>query len=229
MNQNKHNTDEHTPKIVALPKIIERIQHPACFIVCAVFAALSYLFLDKNIALYFQHSQALYPFAARISLLGNGASLLSGLAVLFLVSRYVMKSRLWQNHVLRILSAFLLSGILCDVLKFICGRARPTHFLSEQPAIYGFKFFQVYSSYWSFPSGHTVAITAITLSLCYIFPRYSRALITLAIVVGLSRVVALRHYLSDVVIGWYFGAIITVYWHQFLAKRRWRILEFSPK
>ena len=90
-----------------------------------------------------------------------------------------------------------------DVLKEFFGRARPPLLFTKGE--YGF--FPMAGDYMhcSFPSGHTLRIFSAMTALGLILPRLRVPALTLAVIVGVSRVLALKHYPSDVLFGAFIG------------------------
>lgn len=64
------------------------------------------------------------------------------------------------------------------------------------------------SDLWSMPSSHTSAAAALAVVLATFYPRLAPLVITLACVVGISRVVLGAHFPSDVLVGGAVGACI---------------------
>ena len=99
----------------------------------------------------------------------------------------------WLRASCAMAAAALSAGAVAHLLKFAVGRTRPELWLGP--------FHQAYGGANSFPSGHTVGAFAIGGVL--LFASRSLALrvvaIALATAVGLSRILAFRHWLSDVV------------------------------
>ncbi len=95
------------------------------------------------------------------------------------------------------------SGIASQVLKHVFGRARPKLHLQlpDMVGLYHFDVLSIYASYASFPSGHAVTAFAMATAIAFLTPRLGAPLFLLAVLVGLSRVVILAHYASDVVAG----------------------------
>jgi membrane-associated phospholipid phosphatase len=99
----------------------------------------------------------------------------------------------WIRAGVAMLAAGLVSGILVHSLKWIGARIRPelwTSVLDSSPAATG-----------SFPSGHTASAfaiaTVIFASSRSLWLRYSA--VVLAIAIAAARIIAFRHWLSDVV------------------------------
>ncbi len=105
--------------------------------------------------------------------------------------------------------------ILTTLLKIILGRYRPIELMNSN--LYGFHFFSLQHNLNSSPSGHA------TLAFAGLFGLGRRlknrlimtALILLAVLIALSRLIIADHYISDVILGAYVG-ITTVYWTDFL-------------
>ena len=100
-------------------------------------------------------------------------------------------------------SAWLLSGVIHHIIKVVLGRYRPRYLFSEN--WYGINPLNFNIAHNSFPSGHTQTIFAITIGLTLLYPRLGIFLMPLAVLVGISRVVLIAHYPSDVLFGAYLG------------------------
>lgn len=135
--------------------------------------------------------------------LGGGMN--PGLVVLFfLVAGVCYRSRTWVAYAVAMGISGLTAGILAQIVKQVIGRARPELWLG--PAHYA------PGSSTSFPSGHTVG--AFALAGVLMFSARSRTLrvvaLLLAIAIGLSRILAFRHWPSDVCASMFVG--VTTAW-----------------
>lgn len=119
-----------------------------------------------------------------------------------------------SKSILYICTAVAAAMLVGDVLKDLFGRARPP--LLFEKDIYGF--FPLTDNYLhsSFPSGHTLRIFSAMTAVGFVLPRLRVPALTLAVLVGISRVVALKHYPSDVLFGAFIGLTAAVW--------GWRIL-----
>ena len=73
----------------------------------------------------------------------------------------------------------------------------------------------------SFPSGHTMSAFAFYTFLVLVLPKknwISAALIILALLVGVSRIYLVQHFLQDVVVGAAIGVCLGVFWFWFNTK-----------
>lgn len=108
----------------------------------------------------------------------------------------------------RIGLAILLSGgigwAISHVLKDVIDRDRPIGFLADATVRYN-----DLAAGNGFPSGHTTVAAAMAMSLALILPRrYAPLLVTLAILVGVSRIYLGVHLPLDVLSGWAIGIIV---------------------
>lgn len=96
-----------------------------------------------------------------------------------------------------------------DALKWLLGRYRPEMLFAH--GLYGFSFFADQDSRHSFPSGHTLRIFSAMTALSLLWPRARAGLLSLAVLVGVSRVLVTRHYPSDVLAGAFIGVFSAVW------------------
>ncbi len=120
----------------------------------------------------------------------------------FLLAGVGYRHRRWIEYAAAMAVAGLGAGILGQLVKLIVGRARPELWLGP--------FHRAHIAASSFPSGHTVG--AFTLAGVLLFASPSRMLrviaMLLAAAVGLSRVLAFRHWTSDVLASACLGMIV---------------------
>lgn len=110
----------------------------------------------------------------------------------FFFAGVAYRERRWVSYAIAMGISGLAAGILAQIVKHLVGRARPELWLG--PAHYA------PGSSTSFPSGHTVG--AFALAGVLVFASRSRALraiaFLLAFAVGMARILAFRHWASDV-------------------------------
>ncbi|WP_338669563.1 phosphatase PAP2 family protein [Pseudodesulfovibrio methanolicus] len=104
-----------------------------------------------------------------------------------------------------------------DVFKEFFGRARPPLLFTK--GVYGFFPLAGGDMHSSFPSGHTLRIFSSMTALGLILPRLRVPALALALAVGASRVLALRHYPSDVLFGAFIGVTAAVWGWRLLRPR----------
>jgi len=97
---------------------------------------------------------------------------------------------------LGVLAAVAMSGITVQVLKRGFGRRRPWNLKTDKP-LAGIKL----PDPFSFPSGHSAAIAALTVTISLYRPVLSPFLLPVAALVATSRVKLLVHFLGDVLAG----------------------------
>ena len=106
-----------------------------------------------------------------------------------------------------------LAGILCNLIKYVMGVARPKYFFNE-----GFEridFFNLYHKTNSFPSGHTQAAFTVALLFMIYLKRYYFLIFFIAALMGISRIFMSMHFPSDIFFGAYIGAVIPVFLYNF--------------
>jgi len=110
----------------------------------------------------------------------------------FLIAGFAYQSRRWVAYGVAMALSGALAGILVQIVKYAVGRSRPELWFGA--------FHHARTSASSFPSGHTVGAFALAGVLFLASPsRTMRATaFVLATAVGLSRILAFRHWTSDV-------------------------------
>jgi membrane-associated phospholipid phosphatase len=110
----------------------------------------------------------------------------------FLVAGVAYHERRWVSYAVSMSIAGLTAGLVVQLVKLIVGRARPELWLGHAHYAPG--------SSTSFPSGHTVGAFALAGVLVFASRNWPLRVIAflLASAVGLSRVLAFRHWMSDV-------------------------------
>ncbi len=115
----------------------------------------------------------------------------------------------WTRSLLYICLSAAIAIIVGDGLKYLLARYRPVMLFEHN--LYGLHFF---SSEWdmnSTPSGHTIRAFSILTALSMLFRRFTILFITIAVLVGLSRIAVTAHYPSDVVFGAFVGIFIALW------------------
>lgn len=182
-----------------------------------------YLWLDLPIAAW-THANlpdtVIYTLARNISKIFKPGMWVI-LAIIVALMGYFGKSKSQAKNYYFFASCIILAYILCGILKVTLARYRPMEFITNN--LYGFHFFSIKDIYNSTPSGATVTVFAALFSLALIVNKrwITVLLLTIATIIGLSRIIILQHYPSDVIFGAYLG-ILVVYWCQCLFfKENW--------
>ncbi len=177
----------------------------ASLLATAVLCALAYACADVPAARYFFFRQHTFWHA-----LGNWGSKL-GESQWYLVPSALIALICWHSRALlarRALFVFVSvagTGIAVNLLKVGFGRLRPKLFFEDN--LYGFHPFGAAMRDLSFPSGHATTAFALAVSLGYLFPRWRWLLYPLGAMIALSRVLVVRHWVSDVIAGAWLGAV----------------------
>jgi membrane-associated phospholipid phosphatase len=182
------------------------------FVIMIVAVALSYVWLDRPIAVYVHaefHGVKALPWLTFIP---------ECLAVIAVAIFIVMGWRVAVGrHLSKVESVFLVCGVsltvavaIKDQLKFAFGRTWPETWINNNPSlirnnVYGFNPFHGGAGYSSFPSGHTTAICAVMSVLWICYPKFRAIYGLLIAAVAIALIGADYHFLSDVIAGGFLG------------------------
>lgn len=159
----------------------------------AVITALVWLVLDARVLAWAEYVQSDFTedCIRILNRFGGGMNPVM-IVVFFLIAGIAYCERRWVSYAIAMGFAGLGAGILAQIVKHLVGRARPELWLGPSHYAPG--------SSTSFPSGHTVG--AFALAGVLVFASRSRTLrviaFALAFAVGFSRILAFRHWASDV-------------------------------
>lgn len=120
----------------------------------------------------------------------------------FLIAGLVYRLRRWIAYAVAMALAGAAAGITVQIVKYAAGRTRPELWLGP--------FHHARASATSFPSGHTVGAFALAGVLMLSSPSRTMRVVAflLALSVAVSRVLAFRHWTSDVMASAAIGMII---------------------
>ena len=124
-----------------------------------------------------------------------------------------------------IIVSILFSGLICHILKFIIGAARPKYFFLE-----GFErlnHFNLLHKANALPSGHTQAAFTIVMLLIIYINRYKLTLLLIAFLIGISRIFLSMHFFSDIILGAYVGSVGPIITYIFLFKDKFELINFD--
>ncbi len=199
-------------------RLFQNMTQPWVVISYVLLATLSFIYLDKPVALWCQSLDWSTSVAVLkgFTLLGYKTMYLMSLPVLALIFRYVFKHKTWACRTWFLWLCVFVPNAVAFVLKIVFGRARPELFLHAQT--YGFQWMRWDHVHHSFPSGHTATIMGLVFGLWIIIPRYRWLFLCMGVAVGLSRIFLLQHYLSDVLIAAYL-ALIEIWIIQYVLQR----------
>lgn len=187
-----HSADSYDFRVV-------RFQRPPfgraliAFVAGAVLTACVWLLVDRPMLAWAEGVQSEWTeWAIRIvNRFGGGVN--PGLIVLFfLFAGVCYRERRWVGYAVAMGIAGVGAGLAAQIVKHLVGRTRPELWLG--PAHYA------PGSSTSFPSGHTVGAFALAGVLVFASKSWPLRVIAfaLAAAVGLSRILAFRHWPSDV-------------------------------
>jgi membrane-associated phospholipid phosphatase len=145
------------------------------------------------------HHVLLNAFFINYTFMGDGIFALCLIAWLFFYKK--------KQQGLILLVAFLVSGLMVQIIKNFVNSPRPRSFFFEAGQYLYFIDGVSQTGYSSFPSGHTATAFAIATFLVLTMKnkRWQFLLLTAAALVGYSRIYLAQHFLLDVIIGTVIG------------------------
>jgi undecaprenyl-diphosphatase len=165
----------------------------ACAIAAALATAAIWRWADEPVTAFAEAVQSdSWETAVRLANRFGGGMNPAMIVIFFLVAGVVYRQRRWIGHAVAMAFAGASAGILIQIVKFTVGRTRPELWLGA--------FHHARASASSFPSGHTVGAFALAGVLAFgaRSPALRIAAVVLALGVAASRVLAFRHWTSDV-------------------------------
>jgi membrane-associated phospholipid phosphatase len=182
--------------------------------ITAVLYLVLYFFCDRVIALWIHNDYAhtwVHQTGSYVSLLGKGSffNLVIAALFMFIIIYDCDLKRHWTCKLLYILTCISIAIIIGDGFKYLLGRYRPVMLFQEN--LYGLHLFASTWAVNSTPSGHTIRAFALCTALSMLYRRFTVLFITIAVSIGLSRVLVTDHYPSDVLFGAFIG-IFTAIW-----------------
>jgi membrane-associated phospholipid phosphatase len=160
----------------------------------AIATAITWLALDAPMLAWAEgmQSETTEDVIRILNRLGGGMNPVM-LVAFFLIAGIAYVEHRWIGYAIAMAIAGLGAGILAQIMKHVIGRARPELWLGPSHYAPG--------SSTSFPSGHTVGAFALAGVLVFASRSLPLRVIAFALAagVGLSRMLAFRHWTSDVV------------------------------
>jgi membrane-associated phospholipid phosphatase len=196
--------------------------HPVAIIVYLMLITISYCYLDKPIAHYFySHFNSINSviWVRWSTKLASGALYLGGLLILTLYFKFISHNEKALGASLFLWICVLSSSLVCTIIKITLARARPYQYFMHDT--FGFQWFKLQGTFWSFPSGHTTAIMSVMFGLSILYPRHLFKFVFAGILISITRIILLKHFLSDVLAAYMLALIVVeLVRRQFLATKR---------
>jgi membrane-associated phospholipid phosphatase len=188
----------------------------------AVFLLIYFSKADGFIVMNPLHSGFLDQIFIYTTYLGDGIFIIAVAIILFFSKRKFLS--------LMILSSYLLSGIIAQILKYFIVEARPAFYLEKMNYPYFIDEVTLHN-YHSFPSGHTASIFALAAVLAFFIKNktYSIIFLIVAALVGYSRIYLGQHFMDDVLAGSVIGVFSSIICWLYFANLFRRILKLPAE
>lgn len=163
----------------------------------------SFLFINGTHHPFFDFFFSVFTF------MGDGIFIIALALLLFLLK--------CKRLALGLISSYLISGLIVQVIKRLINFPRPAGFLPDPSVIHAVSAATL-NQHNSFPSGHTTSAFAAAVIISLFTGKKSVAVITFifACLVGYSRVYLGQHFVEDVLAGSFLGVAVGTccYWLQ---------------
>ena len=180
----------------------------------------------------FGHSESVKKFFRFITNFGEGYFEL--LLIVVLLSFFLINKKKYSHLkkcILAIIFTLLFTQITVNLMKILFARARPSITLNPE-RFYGIMTLIKDSSFWkgsyvSFPSGHTITIWGTIWILSFIIKaKFTKvSLFILGILVGISRVYLVRHWITDVIASVIISYFIAKFVYKKIFKNKEKIVK----
>jgi membrane-associated phospholipid phosphatase len=152
------------------------------------------------------HRTPLDIFFINFTYLGDGLFSVGVIIILLVLRRW--------SQAIQVLTAFLVSALLAQLLKNLFSMPRPKEFFNQGQYSY---FIEGVTrvGFSSFPSGHTTSVFALAtmLALFEKNKKWNTLYLLVALGVGYSRIYLGQHFLNDVLVGSLIGVLLAVLVH----------------
>jgi membrane-associated phospholipid phosphatase len=207
-----HPTGDYIPSdfreiwmLVRATRIRVRKTDAIIVVASAILVAIVWRFADAPITAWAERIQTSnVEDAIRIANRFGGGMNPAMVVVFFLVAGVVYRTRRWIAYGVAMALAGAAAGVSVQIVKYTAGRTRPELWLGP--------FHHARAAATSFPSGHTVGAFALAGVLMLASPSRTMRIIAflLALSVAMSRVLAFRHWTSDVLASAAIGMILAM-------------------
>ncbi len=191
-------------------------------IICSVLliaTCVSILYIDKQLTIFIYHFDLTHipfhrEFISFFNIIGTRISYyFIGLCLwLLILYQYHFKQTINQRLCF-VFIALAATTLLASALTIVFARYNPRMFFVTQ--LYGFNWFDNKPYMGAFPSGHISRLTGLCTSLCLAWPRRQWIFISLGVLlvlcIGISKILILRHFISDELMGILIGLLVPYY------------------
>ncbi|MGE4266858.1 MAG: phosphatase PAP2 family protein [Deferribacterales bacterium] len=170
--------------------------------------AISLVFLDIPVAEFFKshENKAFFRFSTEITELGKSDIYIPLSLAVWLIFR--KRNPLVAKIALSVFLTVVIAGLASNLTKFFFGRNRPVMLYDFDT--YGFEFFHTKYYKTSFPSGHTTVAAALGSMLALHWRKLTVPAAVFIILMAVTRLSTLNHFLSDTLAGMILGIGVSV-------------------
>ena len=192
------------PRDYSLPRVRFSWKPLIAIVPAAIVVVLVWRFADAPVTAWAERIQSdtIQDFIRIMNRLGGGMNPAMVVGFFYLAGVAYAVPR-WKEYALKMTIAGAGAGLLAQIVKYTALRTRPEIWLGP--------FHHARASATSFPSGHTVGAFALAGVLLFSSPSRTLRIVAvlIAVAIGLSRILAFRHWTSDVVASAALGLIVS--------------------
>lgn len=190
---------------------MNRIYRWLCLIAFLFVILACYFHIDLWVAEIIHQHKQLYQshLLHSLTILGSWPALLALVILLYIFCRIFQIKQSIRLAVSQVGLTMIICDLIVTVLKILLGRARPLMWFDHH--LYGFYGPSLQVKFWSFPSGHAVAVMSIIWSLSILYSKYMTIWLLFGCLIVSTRILLLQHYISDVFASIYLAMIVAVF------------------
>jgi membrane-associated phospholipid phosphatase len=182
----------------------------ALFVVFLVSTIIAYLYIDERLAVYLKNTIPLASLKILSLITAPIEPLIVPLYILLFLKIFEHSSKI-KDTLINYGTATISAIVFTSFLKLVLARPRPSFFLSN--GISHIMPLHFNEQFVSMPSGHAAGAGLIVAMIYLSFKGKLRLLMTLPIILALFRIASLKHFLSDVILGFGIGFCMILIYH----------------
>lgn len=201
------------------------------FLIFVLSSVVSYLFIDLPLVIYISENVSKHDMKIAQIMTYPVEPLLIPIYVLVILT-FIQQTKKYVARWIHQGTAVLATITIVTILKYVFSRPRPSYFLTHGFA--DISLFNIDQSFISMPSGHAAGAGLIAAFLWMFLSGKWRYLMIVPAFIAFLRAYCLKHFLSDVIVGFGVGFCTALYFHLFdktwlenIKEKIWKLLKIA--